>query len=129
MFRIAATGIVFIFIFLSSSYGVGPFDNQDSIEVEVKFIHKDTLYILQVDKDAALLFYYIVSGEKIPELSDKELFINIVDAPSQGAPVIDAGYIDTRYGQHEFPFNLSDKYFYLLATDGREFSRVFEYSF
>jgi hypothetical protein len=99
------------------------------IELEVDFVAKDSIYLLKLHKNPSLFYYYIISGEPIPELEDKDLFINIVDSDSSGWPVVETGYIDTRYGVNEFIFDLKGKNLYLMATNGEEYSKVTKYDF
>jgi hypothetical protein len=97
--------------------------------IAVDIVAKDTLHIVKLDKNPSLFYFYIISGEPIPELDDKEAFKNIVDSDSNVWPVVEAGYIDTRYGVSEFAFDLHGKNFYLMATNGDEYSKVIQYDF
>lgn len=100
-----------------------------AIDFKIDFSEKDGLYAVMFHEKNPLFYYYIISGEPIGELSDKDLFIDIVDAPRHGWPVLDAGYIDTRYGVNEFTFDLKGKNLYILATNGENYSKVSEYKF
>jgi hypothetical protein len=104
-------------------------DVHEEFEIEVEFTAKDNHYIVKLHKNPSLFYFYIISGEPIPELDDKDIFIHIVDSESNGWPVVEAGYIDTRYGVNEFTFDLTGKNFYLMATNGEEYSKVNKYNF
>lgn len=100
-----------------------------AIDFKVNFSERNGLYAVMFQEKNPLFYYYIISGEPIEELSDIDLFIDIVDAPQHGWPVLDAGYIDTRYGVSEFTFDLKGKNLYILATNGESYSKISRYNF
>jgi hypothetical protein len=103
-------------------------DEGNEIEVKVDIVLTGGHYTLKLE-DQGLFYMYIISGEPIPELEDQDLFINIVDSENHGWPVVEAGYIDTRYGVKEFQLDLHGKNFYLIATNGKDFSEVSKFDF
>lgn len=104
-------------------------DSNETIFLKVDIVENDDLYLVKFEKTNPMFYLYIISGEPIPEIKDKELFINIVDAPEPGWPVEESGYIDTRYGVNEFSFDLQGKNFYLMGTNGKFYSDIEEYDF
>lgn len=123
-------GSLFVFLTFTGSAQVAVHTAENvNIDFKVDFIRKDTVYSVMFHENAPLFYYYIISSQPIDELSDRDLFIDIVDAPEHGWPVLEAGYIDTRYGVHEFTFDLNGKNLYILATNGVNYSRVAAYDF
>ncbi len=104
-------------------------DAPQTIIFKVDIVENDNLYLVKFEEKNPMFYLYIISGEPIPEINDKELFINIVDAAEPGWPVEESGYIDTRYGVNEFSFDLQGKNFYLMGTNGKYYSDIGEYNF
>jgi hypothetical protein len=121
-------GLLFFSAFFAKAQTVAN-TNKTEIQLKVDFVAQDSVYLVKLHKNPSLFYFYIISGEPIPELEDKDLFINIVDSDSNGWPVVETGYIDTRYGVNEFAFDLQGKNFYLMATNGEEYSKVTKFDF